>query len=332
MKKKILLVIVALFIGLFAFDEVKAANEFNCLYETNYGIFKVRLGAENAFYGISYINNSGKEIPYNKKYRTSDFTSYGCPNDISILYDKTNDVLLIGTGYMAGSSLISQTFQIDGQNVSKSSCSYYGSFGNLYVAVANATTTQPVIFNYTVSSSNSGAQTTISNQIDVTVDFGAGECPSKIYPKVYGWNDNSTIIDGGIYDNTVLTGVKHYIKLGSSSKLIKGVFCGSGEGKITDIPAKIPELTSMMFNIVQIAVPIILVIMGSIDLFKGITSGKEDEMKKGRQMFIKRLVVGVIIFLVVVIVKLIISVVADTGVANMVDCIDCFISNDCGGM
>ena len=111
--------------------------------------------------------------------------------------------------------------------------------------------------------------------------------------------------------------------------LAKKVSCGSGTGEVKGIPRKIPELTSLAITIVQVAVPIILVIMGSIDLFKGITAGKEDEMKKGQQMFIKRLVVGIIIFLVVVIVKFVISLVADASTSNISSCIDCFISNDC---
>lgn len=100
-------------------------------------------------------------------------------------------------------------------------------------------------------------------------------------------------------------------------------------GNVTGIPKIIPRLTSLAITIVQIAVPIILVIMGSLDLFKGITAGKEDEMKKGQQMFIKRLVLAAIIFFVVVIVKFLVSIVADTNVNNIVDCIDCFVSNEC---
>ena len=100
-------------------------------------------------------------------------------------------------------------------------------------------------------------------------------------------------------------------------------------GNVTDIPRKIPELTSMAITIVQVAVPVVLVIMGSMDLFKGITAQKEDEIKKGQQMFVKRLVVGALIFFVVVIAKLLISVVADTSSANIIECIDCFLSNGC---
>lgn len=100
-------------------------------------------------------------------------------------------------------------------------------------------------------------------------------------------------------------------------------------GNVTNIPKKIPELTSYAMTIMQIAVPIIFVIVGSLDLLKGLTSQKEDEIKKGQQAFIKRLIIAILIFFIVVIVKLIISVVADSSNANIVECMDCFLSNKC---
>ena len=103
-------------------------------------------------------------------------------------------------------------------------------------------------------------------------------------------------------------------------------------GNITDIPSKIPDLSSMGITLVQIAVPVILVIMGMMDLFKGITSSKEDEIKKGLKVFAKRTIVALIIFFLVVIVKLIISLVASGTSQNIVECIDCFVSNNCKSM
>ena len=100
-------------------------------------------------------------------------------------------------------------------------------------------------------------------------------------------------------------------------------------GNITGIAAKIPELTSFAMTMVQIAVPIILVIVGSLDFFKAISAQKEDEMKKGQKMFVKRLVLAGIIFFVIVIAKVLISVVADSSSSNIIDCMDCFLSNDC---
>ena len=100
-------------------------------------------------------------------------------------------------------------------------------------------------------------------------------------------------------------------------------------GNITDIPKKIPYLTSLVVTIIQIAVPIILVILGMIDLMKGVTAQKEDEIKKGQQIFIKRLIAGIIVFFIIVVVKFLISLIADTKTSDIVDCIDCFTSNDC---
>ena len=98
-------------------------------------------------------------------------------------------------------------------------------------------------------------------------------------------------------------------------------------GNVTGIPEKIPELTSFAITVIQIAIPIVLVVMGSLDLFKGLSAQKEDEIKKGQQMFIKRLIYAAIIFFVIVVAKLLISVVADSTTSNNIaECIDCFLS------
>ena len=118
---------------------------------------------------------------------------------------------------------------------------------------------------------------------------------------------------------------------------IVGVNCANAYtavtcGNITNIPKKIPQLTSMMVSIIQIATPIVLVIFGMLDLFKGITAQKEEEIKKGQQMFIKRLIVAAVIFFVIVIVKFLISIVADntTETNNITGCMGCFLNGDCG--
>ena len=100
-------------------------------------------------------------------------------------------------------------------------------------------------------------------------------------------------------------------------------------GNVTDIPEKIPELTSFAVTLIQVLVPIILVIMGSLDLFKGITSQKEEEIKKGQKVFIKRLITASIIFFAIVVVKFFISVVSESNSVDIISCIDCFLSKKC---
>lgn len=107
---------------------------------------------------------------------------------------------------------------------------------------------------------------------------------------------------------------------------------GSGNSAlIKNIPEIIPSITKMVYNALMIVTPTILVIMGSIDLFRGIMSSKEDEIKKGRDAFLRRLIASVVVFLVVLGVKLIVGLVAGTSSnsTKIISCINCFVSNDC---
>ena len=111
--------------------------------------------------------------------------------------------------------------------------------------------------------------------------------------------------------------------------------CGGSAGAlITNIPSIVPRITSTLYNSIMVLVPVILIIMGTVDLVKGIMSQKEDEMKKGRETFIKRIVGAVIIFLLVLIVKIFVGAVSRDGKnsVRIVNCIDCFVSNSCDTM
>ena len=105
------------------------------------------------------------------------------------------------------------------------------------------------------------------------------------------------------------------------------VSCGSG--LVDNIPALVPKVVSIAYTIIQVMVPVVLVIMGSLDLFKGLSAQKEDEIKKGQQMFIKRLISAVLVFFVFVIVKVVVSVAADGTSSRILECTECFIENDC---
>ena len=90
------------------------------------------------------------------------------------------------------------------------------------------------------------------------------------------------------------------------------------------IDVKIANTVSTIITVIQIAVPVLLVIFGMLDLFKGITAQKEDEIKKGQNIFIKRLITAAIVFFVVAIVKLLISFVADDE--GIMTCANCFLN------
>lgn len=90
------------------------------------------------------------------------------------------------------------------------------------------------------------------------------------------------------------------------------------------IDESVPNLVSMVVKVIHIAVPVILVVMGSIDLMKGIIAQKEDEIKKGQQTFVKRLIAAIIVFFVIAVVKFVISAVAGTD-SDIMQCANCFL-------
>jgi hypothetical protein len=98
-------------------------------------------------------------------------------------------------------------------------------------------------------------------------------------------------------------------------------------GGISNIPIVFPNLVSTLINIIKIAVPILLIIFGMIDLGKAVTGGKEEDIKKGQAILIKRIIAAVTVFLIISIVQLVFSLLASaTGDSsnNLSNCISCF--------
>ena len=91
----------------------------------------------------------------------------------------------------------------------------------------------------------------------------------------------------------------------------------------------LPYIVSTAVTLIQIGIPIILIIYGMMDLGKAVMAQKEDEIKKGQQTFIKRIIAAVIVFFVVVVVKLVISIIAPDDDNKITNCIECFVNGDC---
>ncbi len=100
-----------------------------------------------------------------------------------------------------------------------------------------------------------------------------------------------------------------------------------GNNYMSGIPVRIPRLVKFAYNFIHILVPIVIIILGSIDLIKSIIGQKEDEISKYRSTFFKRLLSAALIFFVLAIVKLVIGI-AGNNTDGVIDCIDCFIKNN----
>ena len=68
-----------------------------------------------------------------------------------------------------------------------------------------------------------------------------------------------------------------------------------------------------LIPVIQIGIPIILIVLGMLDLGKAVVASKEDEIKNAQKMLIKRCIYAVAIFFVVLIVTFVFGLVADNS-------------------
>lgn len=102
-------------------------------------------------------------------------------------------------------------------------------------------------------------------------------------------------------------------------------------GGIVPMDEQIPYLVHLIIQLIKIVVPILLIVFGMLDLGKAVMAQKEDEIKKGQQTFVKRLIAAILVFLVVFIVQLVIGLVApdnngNDDNSNMWNCVNCLIN------
>jgi hypothetical protein len=102
--------------------------------------------------------------------------------------------------------------------------------------------------------------------------------------------------------------------------------CGEALGGV-GIPGQLARIIALIVLFIQVFVPILLIVWGMLDLGKAVMAQKEDEIKKGQNIFIKRLIAAAIVFFVVTIVKFLVGLVADsTQSQNISNCIDSILS------
>ncbi len=66
-----------------------------------------------------------------------------------------------------------------------------------------------------------------------------------------------------------------------------------------------------IFDIIKIGVPLFLIILCAIDLFKAMTSGDEKKQQEARKTIVRRLIYAVIIFLLIPILSLILDLISN---------------------
>ena len=66
----------------------------------------------------------------------------------------------------------------------------------------------------------------------------------------------------------------------------------------------------VVFTIIQIAIPGVLIVLGTIDMFKAMASGDEKKTKDAQKTFIRRMIYAVVAFLIPFIIRLVFSFVS----------------------
>lgn len=135
------------------------------------------------------------------------------------------------------------------------------------------------------------------------------------------YNNSSNYKVTIISDNSKCGGFKNYI----NNSVIS---CGNN--LLEDVPAILPRIIHLIYLFIEILVPVLLALFGTIDFVKAVVSGKDDDIKKHQQMFIKRLIISIFIFFTFAFAKLIVSFGVDgkDNANNIISCASCFINND----
>lgn len=100
-------------------------------------------------------------------------------------------------------------------------------------------------------------------------------------------------------------------------------------GEVNTIPASIPTFSRNVINLVQVLVPAIIVIMGIVTFLKALVSGEDKALSQARTHFIRMILVGIAILLIVTIIKLVFSFAAKSDDVNSImKCISCFTTDE----
>lgn len=84
------------------------------------------------------------------------------------------------------------------------------------------------------------------------------------------------------------------------------------------------RLVSISVMIVRICVPIFIIVMGTMDIYNTVSSGKTDDLKKNLTTLGKRMIIGLIVFFIPTIVRLVVNGLGgnDSNYQVCVNCID----------
>lgn len=98
---------------------------------------------------------------------------------------------------------------------------------------------------------------------------------------------------------------------------------------ICDDLAPILRIVGIVIKGIEIVVPIILIVVGMLDLAKAVSEKDEGEIKKAEQKLVKRAIAAVLVFLVTFLVSILMTLVASNDYEKCMPCIRNPFSEKC---
>ena len=88
------------------------------------------------------------------------------------------------------------------------------------------------------------------------------------------------------------------------------------------------RVTRRVINIIKILVPLVLIILGSIELTKVVMSGDQNQINKSVKTLIGKVIIGILIFFIPTIVNLFVNLVPKKSQSSFYNCSACFFGDD----
>ena len=96
---------------------------------------------------------------------------------------------------------------------------------------------------------------------------------------------------------------------------------------MSNLPATLPDFTSTLYTMIKVIIPVILIIMGMVDMFSAMSASDQDKMKKAQKKLITRAIAAIIIFFIFAIVQFAFKNVGTSDSGQLSNCLNCLINN-----
>ncbi len=96
------------------------------------------------------------------------------------------------------------------------------------------------------------------------------------------------------------------------------------------IPTDVARITTLIYNILKIAAPLVLIIVGMFDMARAVAAGKEDEIKKAQGLLVKKAISAALVFLLLSLITFVFNILSnnDQSAQSVIKCVNVLLNND----